>query len=75
MQTGTEVPIDITSYPRTVVFTNTVHVTTKNNLRSQTFSSPSNALVKFIKTRLKLGRLLQHVSVYKETTIREPVSA
>ena len=30
------------------------------------FSSPTNALVEFIKTRLKLGRLLQHVSVYKE---------
>ena len=45
-------------------------------LRSlQTFSSPTNALVEFIKTRLKLGRLLQHVSVYKETIIREPVSA
>ena len=41
----------------------------------QTFSSPTNALVEFIKTRLKLGRLLQHVSVYKETIIREPVSA
>ena len=31
--------------------------------------------VEFIKTRLKLGRLLQHVSVYKETIIRELVSA
>ena len=41
----------------------------------QTFSSPTNALVEFIKTRLKLGRLLQHVSVYKETIITEPVSA
>ena len=41
----------------------------------QTFYSPTNALVEFIKTRLKLGRLLQHVSVYKETIIREPVSA
>ena len=42
---------------------------------SQTFSSQTNALVEFIKTKLKLGRLLQHVSVYKETIIREPVSA
>ena len=41
----------------------------------QTFSSPTNAHVEFIKTKLKLGRLLQHVSVYKETIIREPVSA
>ena len=41
----------------------------------QTFSSPTNAYVEFIKTKLKLGRLLQHVSVYKETIIREPVSA
>ena len=41
----------------------------------QTFSSPTNALVEFIKTSLKLRRLLQHVSVYKETIIREPVSA
>ena len=41
----------------------------------QNFSSPTNALVEFIKTRLKLGRLLQHVSVYKETIIREQVSA
>ena len=40
-----------------------------------TFSSPTNAHVEFIKTKLKLGRLLQHVSVYKETNIREPVSA
>ena len=37
--------------------------------------SPTNAHVEFIKTKLKLGRLLQHVSVYKETIIREPVSA
>ena len=28
-----------------------------------------------IKQELKLRRLLQHVSVYKETIIREPVSA
>ena len=42
--------------------------------KDQSFSSPTNALVEFIKTRLKLGRLLQHVSVYKETIIREPVS-
>ena len=41
----------------------------------QTFSGPTNALVEFIKKILKLGRLLQHVSVYKETIIREPVSA
>ena len=41
----------------------------------QIFSSPTNAHVEFIKTKLKLGRLLQHVSVYKETIIREPVSA
>ena len=40
-----------------------------------TFSSPTNAHVKFIKTKLKLRRLLQHVSVYKETIIREPVNA
>ena len=46
-----------------------------NEFGNQTFSSPTNALVEFIKTRLKLGRLLQHVSVYKETIIREPVSA
>ena len=32
-------------------------------------------LYSLFKTRLKLGRLLQHVSVYKETIIREPVSA
>ena len=44
-------------------------------IKCQTFSSPTNALVEFIKTRLKLRRLLQHVSVYKETIIREPVSA
>ena len=43
--------------------------------RNQTFYSPTNAHVEFIKTKLKLGRLLQHVSVYKETIIREPVSA
>ena len=41
----------------------------------QTVSSPTNAHVEFIKTKLKLRRLLQHVSVYKETIIREPVSA
>ena len=60
-------------------FTNTVN----NNLHGytvlhqwyQTFSSPTNAHVEFIKTKLKLGRLLQHVSVYKETIIMEPVSA
>ena len=46
-----------------------------NDTYIQTFSSPTNALVEFIKTRLKLGRLLQHVSVYKETIIREQVSA
>ena len=44
-------------------------------VHDQTFSSPTNAYVEFIKTKLKLGRLLQHVSVYKETIIREPVSA
>ena len=47
----------------------------KHKIKYQSFSSPINALVEFIKTRLELGRLLQHVSVYKETIIREPVSA
>ena len=47
----------------------------QNLLLYQIFSGPTNALLEFIKTRLKLGRLLQHVSVYKETIIREPVSA
>ena len=51
------------------------YIATGLNICCWTFSSPTNALVEFIKTRLKLGRLLQHVSVYKETIIREPVSA
>ena len=60
--------------PEDMSFTsNTEHAETYQ--RYQNFSSPTNAHVEFIKTKLKLGRLLQHVSVYKETIIREPVSA
>ena len=51
------------------------YVARMSETRNETFSSPTNAHVQFIKTKLKLGRLLQHVSVYKETIIREPVSA
>ena len=42
------------------------------NKQSQTFSSPTNALVEFIKTRLKLGRLLQHVLARPSTYPHEP---